>query len=272
MPCKCSHTDCIWHSDTHGVLSSGRDFSSPNFDRMSYSYSYCTDLTTYIGNDNSVVSICRDFQNYGNYNANLAQSYDAPWKGCRWWNSCWYSSCRSGYHGNGNTCVADGRFMGQTCGRTQECRNGDHDQDPYDAYHLSCVATADTGGSARCVPSAFGASSQVSSAGTGNSASQVLVTPRIARKQCSCSWGSANLFIFCGSDDCNGHPCVLSTGDGNKYCDFQQDNGNSLLGVSDWLGFNFFGLSSGSNPPGSGSVLNTEPPTPSPTPTPLWNP
>jgi len=257
-------------------LSSGRDFSSSNFDRATYQYSYCTDLTTYIGNDNSMVSVCSAFENYGNYNANLAQSYDAPWKGCRWWNSCWYSSCSSGYHGNGNRCIADGRFMGQTCSKTQECRNDDNEQDPYDPYHLSCVATVDTGGSARCVPSAFGASSQISSSGAlGNGV--VLATPRITRNQCSCSFWSANLFIFCGSNDCNGHPCVLTTRDGNKYCDYQQDNDNSLLGLSDWLGFNFFGLSSETNPgSSSGSAWTTETPTPAPsnlstpTPTPLW--
>jgi len=45
------------------------------------------------------------------------------------------------------------------------------------------------------------------------------------REECSCAWFGWNFIVACSAADgqCGGHACVLNTGDGKKYCDYNSD-------------------------------------------------
>lgn len=91
-------------------------------------------------------------------------------------------------------CHRPERFLGETCGQLSfgvgTCQGSNTS---YTEYSTSCYQ-------GRCMPYA-----EVE-----------------ARAPCECSWVGWNLFVVCSAagDACDGHACVLNTGDGNKYCDY----------------------------------------------------
>lgn len=207
----------VWHSDRNGPLfdaNGGRDFAT-NFDFFTYKFSFCTSLYVFVSLRGERSNFCRSFTEYGGYAQNVAPNRNP--NSCRWY-QFWCRDCPDGFSKRGSTCAPNGALLGQTCGTSVECRNADAQQSPYDPYHLSCASTPLTGGSPRCVPSALAIASEAGST-------------LVPQTQCECGWFRAWAGFACGSDTCLGHPCVLSTRNMNKYCDFQQDNDNSLFGV-----------------------------------------
>jgi len=109
--------------------------------------------------------------------------------------SGWFG-CRGSYTWHQGKCRLKTRYLGETCwdGSSIDprgsCQSGD------DEYKVSCYK-------GKCTPR----------------------TQARERHQCSCAWVGWNFIVACSAsgDKCGGHACVLSTGDGNKYCDYSSD-------------------------------------------------
>lgn len=145
-------------------------------------------------------SYCEQLESVGDWSdrrresaTNRAESKSRPWYGC------W-----SGYETRNGRCHDQTRYLGEECwDDTGECFNDG--VDAYDGRHMSCATSesAGIGDPPTCIPSAFKLDE---------------------RNQCTCNWFDWWIGVACGANQCNGHPCVWSTGDGNYYCDYQQDN------------------------------------------------
>merc|ERR1711998_318616 len=118
--------------------------------------------------------------------------------GTGWWDRvrCWW---KSGYTWRDGKCTSTDRYLGETCWDGGRCNN--NGVESYSETALSC-ASYPANQPARCVPSLY----------------------PINRNKCTCNWFDWNFLVVCGSNDCNGHACVLTTMDMNKYCDYNTDN------------------------------------------------
>jgi len=135
----------------------------------------------------------------------------------------WFGQwCDSGYT-TGFTedeCVAKERYVGESCwdgwssGACQQ--NG---AQAYDETRLTCVDLVE-------LESAAQTELHDPNARKGTASAKCVPGVHVyggPRPQCTCSWDWYG-FVACGASQCNGHACVLSTGDGNKYCDWSTTN------------------------------------------------
>mmetsp|Transcript_85893 Transcript_85893/g.152142 ORF Transcript_85893/g.152142 Transcript_85893/m.152142 type:complete len:296 (-) Transcript_85893:59-946(-) len=116
---------------------------------------------------------------------------EPPTNGKSYW-SCWHpNSWQDG------KCQRKERFLGETCWDGSwgagQCADAEVN---YDEYSTSCYK-------GKCVPFAYAQE----------------------REECSCAWFGWNFIVACSAAEgqCGGHACVLSTGDGKKYCDYATD-------------------------------------------------
>lgn len=128
--------------------------------------------------------------------------YDGDsWAKWKCYGNLWYDWNPTG----DRKCRDQERYIGEVCwdgswGWGGQCHNPDQS---YADNALSCY-TRPGEQRASCVPAVY---------------------PGIARNSCTCNLFDWWFFgIACGSDDCNGHACVLNSGDGNKYCDYNTKN------------------------------------------------
>lgn len=178
-----------------------------------YIFKYCPTRIVFELADGSQRAFCADLQPVpppNDWSTTLRPS-DRPYEahGNSWWP---WARCAADWSRSwvGGKCIDDTRYLGETCGDGLECNNSGVAS--YDGLHLSCAPASATNlaiSSPTCVPSAF--------------------LLDVEKDQCECNdWWRFdwNFFVACGAKDgfCNGHSCVLSTGDGNKYCDYQTDN------------------------------------------------
>jgi len=167
-----------------------------------YSFDHCESVVVYVSPDESQRFYCTRLVTTGDWSTRRRPASegrettgDGYW-GCGWpWQSTqWHE----------DACRSVPRYLGETCwDDAGECVNSGVAS--YDGLHLSCATVPELGiDTPTCIPSAF----------------------EIERNQCECGWFDWYFFVACGAGGgaCNGHPCVLSTRDGSKYCDYQADN------------------------------------------------
>jgi len=131
----------------------------------------------------------------------LVATDDNPERADKVWYGWWWYGCPRGYTEDSwwgpfsdGPCYRKERLLGEQCwqawGITGTCRGSDTS---YEEYSTSCYQGT-------CVPYA----------------------EATARASCECSWVGPNLFVVCSAADqaCDGHACVLNSGDGNHYCDY----------------------------------------------------
>jgi len=118
---------------------------------------------------------------------------------CGWFDwGCWgdYWSCWWDGRFVGDKCYDAQKYIGESCSDELNCKGAD---ESYDEYSTSCFDKV-------CTMYALAAGYQ--------------------RTQCECDWIGVNILFACESDDtCNGHACVLTTQNGNKYCDYATEQG-----------------------------------------------
>jgi hypothetical protein len=124
----------------------------------------------------------------------VASSDDGPAeKDSSYW-GCWPS-----YTWRDGKCQRRNRFLGESCwdgwwnpfiGASGTCAGSDTS---YDEYSTSCYNSV-------CIP--YAAAQE--------------------REECTCATLGWNFLVVCSAagGQCDGHACVLSTGDGKKYCDY----------------------------------------------------
>jgi len=95
-------------------------------------------------------------------------------------------------------CYDNDRYFGETCSDSLNCKGADSS---YDEYATSCLED-------KCVMYAQAAAAD--------------------RQQCECNWFDWWIWFACASTTCDGHACVLSTGDGNYYCDLATEQGGPI--------------------------------------------
>lgn len=167
-----------------------------------YAFDHCEQVVVYVSTDASESYYCKGgLQSTGDWSTRRRASAapDAPESTSdnRW--DCWW---RSGFEWHDGKCHASKRFLGETCwDDSGECDNEGHA--PYSGRHLSCATVPELGiTTPSCIPSAF----------------------EIQRNSCSCNWFDWYFLVSCGASQCNGHPCVWSTGPGGWMCDYNQGN------------------------------------------------
>lgn len=129
----------------------------------------------------------------------VRQSDDGPTDfGNSWsaWASCWEFLGKTWRRG---TCLDSTRYIGESCwdghwwaGNPGQCKS----DDSYSEYAVSCY---------------------------NDKCSMWAHVNQLQRPLCECGvsgGGFAYFWFACSSDTCDGHACVLSTGDGNRYCDY----------------------------------------------------
>lgn len=172
----------------------------------SYAFDHCTDVVAYVSADGSERYYCAAgaLQSTGDWSTrrretagggNPESTNDGSW-GC-WW--------KSGYSYTYGKCQHRTRFLGETCAdEVGICENSNSPS--YSGLHLSCATVPEIGiTTPTCIPSAF----------------------YIERNSCSCGWFDWWFAVACGAgspNECNGHPCVFSTGPGGWMCDYNQGN------------------------------------------------
>jgi len=170
----------------------------------SYAFDHCEDVQVFVDPDETQRYYCRRLITTGDWSTRrrAMAGVGAPettgdsWWGCGWpWQS-------TGWHDD--ACRSVPRFLGEACwDDSGECDNSN--VPAYDGLHLSCATVPELGiNTPTCVPSAF----------------------EIQRNTCDCGWFDWYFFVACGAGGgvCNGHPCVMSTGDGSYTCDYQANN------------------------------------------------
>lgn len=209
--CSATSTEPSTCELADGVLGRGIDANRWDSD---YIFKYCPTRLVFEFADGSQRAFCEDLQAVPAPNdwattrrASESRPYEAytdswwPWARCQAdWGRSWV----------GGKCIDDTRYLGEKCADELECDNSGVAQ--YDGLHLSCAPPSATNlaiTEPTCLPSAF--------------------LLDVERNRCECNdWWRFdwNFGFACGAKDgfCNGHACVLSTGDGNKYCDYQTDN------------------------------------------------
>lgn len=183
--CRCSGgtMSCDIHSDTMDGA---------------YQVAYCTQKTVYVqggGSSQTMTEYCAEHVLLDRWEGRSRPSNRPETTWSSWYWPCWV---QRGWSWRDGACRSTTRYLGESCWDGGECQN--ENVPAYDGYRLSCSSGG--GSSPRCIPS---------------------VLSSIERNQCTCAWFDWWLFVACGSNDCNGHACVLSTGDGNHYCDYQTD-------------------------------------------------
>lgn len=170
-----------------------------------YAFDHCSDRLIYVKGGDSCDAegatcnyYCKVLESTGDWSTRRREvaTDNAESKGTSWWWCGWWS----GYEWHDGRCQHSTRYLGESCWDGPECYNDGIKA--YDGLHMSCAAAPGVATTPTCIPSAF----------------------EIERNQCECNWFDWHFFFACGSSQCNGHPCVLSTGDGNRYCDYQADN------------------------------------------------
>jgi len=168
----------------------------------SYAYDHCEQAVVYVSTDDSERYYCKGgLTTTGDWSTRRRASAapnkpestnDNGWK-------CWW---RRGYEWHDGKCRASQRFLGETCwDDSGVCDNQGHAS--YSGRHLSCASVPELGiTTPTCIPSAF----------------------EIERNSCKCNWFDWNFVVACGASQCNGHPCVWSTGPGGWMCDYNADN------------------------------------------------
>lgn len=119
------------------------------------------------------------------------EKYKNKWRStARFWCYVWDWD----YTWKDNKCLDENRYLGEKCWHGVACKGADA---AYDGYMLSCL---DTPEGDICTPSIL----------------------HRERPKCECGFLQPWLWFACGAanDVCNGHSCVLSTRDMNRYCDY----------------------------------------------------
>jgi len=142
--------------------------------------------------------MCQNMVKYDQWEAKhlVARDSDGPAENSRGYWSCW---SRNGHAWHDGKCRRSQRYLGEKCWggskwyrstRPGSCAGS---TSGYDHYSTSCYAGV-------CVPKAWAQQKQ----------------------QCECAWVGWNLIAVCSAANnaCDGHACVLNTGDGKKYCDY----------------------------------------------------
>lgn len=119
---------------------------------------------------------------------------DLSWRD--YW-SCWYWGWWGKTWENGK-CWDNDRYLGERCTDDLRCISASAN---YDEYSTSCKDNT-------CVMYAEAAGYQ--------------------RTQCECNWFDWWIWFACASDTCDGHACVLTTQNGNYYCDYATPQGGPL--------------------------------------------
>lgn len=194
--CAVGTTGACFLGDNHNGADSDRWLTT-------YAFDHCQEVVVYVKSDERERYYCNKLATTGDWStrrrehagAGKAESTsDGGW-GC-WW--------KSGYEWHNGRCKASKRFLGETCwDDSGECDNGGVEK--YSELRLSC-ATMPTLGitTPTCIPAAF----------------------EIERNQCKCGWFDWYAIVACGAanNECNGHPCVASTGPNGWTCDYNEDN------------------------------------------------
>lgn len=174
----------------------GCDLEATSFGN-DYTAAYCSSKTSYIqgfGDEQTLTAFCDQYVVLEEWESRTRPSGEDEQVTTSWWWPCW---ARWGYSWKDGACRSKKRFLGELCWDGGECQN--EGVQSYGDYRLSC---ANWRGKTQCVPSFLD----------------------IKRNECDCNLFDWNFFVACGSSSCNGHACVLSTGDGKKYCDFNTNN------------------------------------------------
>jgi len=160
-----------------------------------YRIAYCTERITYISEQDERRSFCKQQQVANGFPTR--PSNRPLGNGNSWW---WCGWGWSDYEWHEGRCVDTTRFLGERCGDEWGiCKN---DAEPYHKDRLSCYESDDMS-EPRCIPS--------------NRAG-------IERNSCDYQWVSWYVFVARGSNNCNGHACVFSTGPGGWMCDYHTGN------------------------------------------------
>jgi len=119
-----------------------------------------------------------------------AEKYANNWRSTAWFYCLWQGD----YTWENDKCQDKQRYLGETCWHGVGCNGADAS---YDGYQLSCLDT------------------------TQGDICQPTIIHR-DRPQCECGTFQPYVWFACGaaSSACNGHSCVMNTGDGNYYCDY----------------------------------------------------
>lgn len=180
-------------TDNNGDFES-KDLKDPNF-----TVAICKSAVYYVREDGEYESrVCKEYdvrdewQEAGKVGtAEVACSASPSWlKG-----ACCFFTRGFSYH-NG-VCSETKKYLGDECGDEWGICNNDNTE-AYTPYRLSCYQKDDTP-APKCYPSS---------------------TP-MERNECKCSFIP---FVFCSTNDCNGHACVLDTGAGGYRCDYGTGN------------------------------------------------
>mmetsp|Transcript_25120 Transcript_25120/g.37121 ORF Transcript_25120/g.37121 Transcript_25120/m.37121 type:complete len:330 (-) Transcript_25120:85-1074(-) len=166
---------------------------------------------------NFTVAICNRAQYYiredGEYESKVCIEYDVRDKwdeagkvgtgkiACSSSSSWWKPICcffTSGFSYKDGVCSETKKYLGDECGDEWGICNNDNTE-AYSAYALSCYKK-EGAPAPKCIPS----------------------STSMDRPECKCS--SLVPFVFCPSNDCNGHACVVDTGVGGYVCDYGTGN------------------------------------------------
>lgn len=180
-------------SDDYGDFESD-DLKDPNF-----VVAICNSVDYYIREDDEIESrVCKEYDVRDEWDemgkvgtAEIACSESASWLQpfC-----CFFTS---GFSYHDGVCSETKKYLGDECGDEWGICNN-YNTESYYRYALSCYKKEGTP-APKCVPSS---------------------TP-MERNECKCS---SVPFVFCPSNDCNGHACVLDTGVGGYVCDYGTGN------------------------------------------------
>lgn len=200
VPCQCS-------SERAGPDTTC-DVDSERFTR-NYGYAYCEDEVTFYATDGTTVTgrYCNKLVFLSEWGTRAIRPATAPpAEKFAGGTTKHHLQCmiELGYTWRDEQCLHETRYLGEQCEKGLTCH-----QDGDDNYRLSCLSLPSVNsGRATCLPSLI--SSDLAGA--------------LPRKQCTCNWFDWNFLVICGSDDCNGHPCVINEGDMKKYCDYSAKN------------------------------------------------
>lgn len=201
QPCEVGQTG-LCKSQTRNGVDSGRWTNAYQFDFCTQQLLYYTtsgsfSRTTCDAADATCRWYCAQHESTGAWSSRQRPSGRSETVNRNWWTCGWWS----GYTWRNNQCQDTRRYLGEQCWDGGECQN----DGALSHQRMACATVPAIGiDTATCIPNKFKLESE--------------------RNQCECNWFDWHFGFACGSSQCNGHSCTLNTGDGNRYCDYGNDN------------------------------------------------